>query len=136
MHHLPTPTLRDIAVVVVLMADAAWDGAKDAIARLKPYVEPPPDLGVRSSIGGLYTGILLVDRNEILAGLVFRAGQEAPPDREPVASSHRSLTSSSSPRWSPSPLSRVFEEDDEDEAESRLPGWGEDPRDARDRWRR
>lgn len=136
MPHLPTQTLRDLAVVAVLVADVAWDGAKDAMARLRPYVEPPADLSLRSSIGGLYTGVLLVDRNEILAGLVIRAGHESPPERESSSPYRGSLTCGSSARWGSSSLAGRFEEEDDDDNESRLPGWGEDPRDARDRWRR
>ncbi len=31
MPYLPTQTLRDLAVVAVLIADVAWDGAKEAV---------------------------------------------------------------------------------------------------------
>ena len=40
--NLPTKTIRDLALVVVLVADAAWDGAKNALERLRPYVDPRP----------------------------------------------------------------------------------------------
>lgn len=136
MPYLPTKTLRDLALVAVLVADVAWDGAKEAMARLRPYVHPPADLRVRSSVGGLYTGLLLVDRNEILAGFVIRAGHEAPPELELATARRSPITRSPSPRWGSSSLARVFEEEDEDDNDSRLPGWGEDPRDVRDPWRR
>lgn len=139
--HLSTTTLRDLAVVVVLVADVAWEGAKDALARLRPYVEPPADLEVRSSEGALYTGILLVDRNDVLAGIVIRTGHEPPPSTgsrytPPLTSSRFDSPASRSAGWRSDTLASRFadtEEDDEDN-EGRLPGWSEDTR--RDPWRR
>lgn len=124
--NLSTSTIRDLALVAVLIADVAWDGAKDAFARLRPYIEPPPDLRVHSTAGGIYTGILLVDKNEILAGVVIRTGhaQRSTPTHERPSG----LDTSS---WR-SPLVDRFE----DEGDAKLPGWGEDPRDRSDRWRR
>ena len=142
--HLSTTTLRDLAVVVVLVADVAWEGAKDALARLRPYVEPPADLQVRSSEGALYTGILLVDRNDVLAGIVIRTGNEPPPSTgsrytPPLTSSSRFDTPPSrSAGWRSDTLASRFADadgDDEDnDNEGRLPGWSEDTR--RDQWRR
>lgn len=127
---LSTKTIRDLALVAVLIADAAWDGTKDALARLRPYIEPPPDLRVHSIEGGVYTGILLVDKNEILAGLVIRTGhQTAPPRNERPSSLGSSAWRSSSP------LARRFEDEDDDE-DGKLPSWSDDQRDRSDSWRR
>ncbi len=103
------------------------------MARLRPYVEPPSDLSVRSSLGGLYTGILLVERNKILTGIVIRSGHEPhdPPASPPFG---RRITGSPTSPWASRSLADVLDDDDDDDG--RLPGWGEDPRDVRDRWRR
>ena len=111
------------------------DKWEDALARLRPYIEPPPDLRVHSVEGGIYTGILLVDKNEILAGVVIRTGHQAPP-APPRYERPSSLDSSS---WrSSSPLARRFEEDEEDEEDEneKLPSWADDSRDRNEPWKR
>lgn len=139
MPHLPMPTLRDLAVVVVLVADAAWDGVKETLSRLRPFVEPPPDLEVRSSEGGLYTGIVLIDRNEVLAGLVIQTGRRAPPSpparfSSPTLGPSRFTSSPRSSGWRSETLGSRFADDDDEERDGMLPGWSEDSRD--EPWRR
>ncbi|MCZ7679799.1 MAG: hypothetical protein M5U28_13960 [Sandaracinaceae bacterium] len=136
MPNLPTTTLIDLAILVVAVADAAWVGTKKALVRLRPYVEPPADVEVRSTIGATYTGVLLIDKNEIIAGIVVRTGHRPPPMESGDRYRSPSLTSSwssRSPLVTPSSHSR-FDDDDED---CKLPSWAEDPRDTEeDRWRR
>lgn len=138
MPNLPTSTLLDLAIVVIAIADTAWEGTKKALVRLRPYVEPPVDIEVRSTIGAIYTGVLLIDRNEIIAGIIVRAGHRPPPTdssdryRSPSLSSPWSSSTSRSPLVTPPSRSRFDDDDD-----CKLPSWAEDTRDREeDPWRR
>lgn len=131
--NLPTKTIRDLALVVVLIADAAWDGVKEALERLRPYIDPSPDMSVRSSVGALYTGVILIDKNEVIAGIVIRVGQQAAPATPPPRY-ERPPSLSSSPWRSSSPLAdRLGDEEDDD---GKLPSWADDARDRSEPWRR
>lgn len=98
---------------IVVMAEAAL-----------PLLLPPKDLRLNIGDGSTVTGILLVENNRIVAGLVIhhRVGPGAvvtPPPRDtpPVY-----------------PARGRFEEDDEDDC--RLPGWAEGARRGGEPWRR
>ncbi|MBX3275281.1 MAG: hypothetical protein KF729_33755 [Sandaracinaceae bacterium] len=132
--HLPLHTLRDLGLVLVFVADTALDGARRALRRLHPYVAPPPDLQIQSTTGALYTGVLLIDDNDVLAGLVMRVGYEPPPPAAPHRL-ERPSTFGASPWRSSSPLARRFDDEDEED-DSRLPSWADDPRSEREPWRR
>ena len=138
MSNLHPSTLRDLALVIVLVADAAWDGTKKAMARLRPYIEPPEDLEIRSYVGGVYTGVLLIDRNDVIAGVVVRVGQRSPSD--PSTPRTSAVSSPWSARSSPlvTPSSSHYRGDHEqDNDDGKLPGWAEDSRGRElDRWRR
>ena len=131
--NLSTTTIRDLALIVVLLADAAWDGAKEALERLRPYVDPPPDMSIRSSLGAVYTGVILVDKNEVIAGIVIRVGQQAAPATPPPRY-ERPSSMGSSPWRSSSPLAdRLGDEEDDD---GKLPSWADGSRDRSEPWRR
>jgi hypothetical protein len=71
---LPRETLRTLGVLLVLAFDFALERGRHAIERLAPMVEPPEDLRVSSTTGCLYSGIVVLDRGEVLAGIVVATG--------------------------------------------------------------
>ena len=69
---LPSSTLRDLALVGTLMASTALDHAKAWLGTLLPHMAPPDDLTLTSTRGSSYSGVVLIERSEIIAGLVIR----------------------------------------------------------------
>ncbi len=123
MNHLPVQTLRDLGVLLVVTAELAWQGTKKLAARLEPLVTPPEDIEVRSRIGSTYSGVLLIERNRVLAGIVIRTGHHPPRDDDEEPSLF--TTRRRRPFVTPPPV----EDDPYRDHQSRLPGWAEDPRD-------
>ncbi len=118
---VPRSTLRVLASLLVLLFDFAREHASVAIERIKPLVEPPDDLRVASRSGALYSGLVVLDRGEIIAGVVVQTGQgipspslvTPPPTRspfEPARSPFHGITDRYAAR------------------DGRLPGWADDPR--------
>lgn len=123
---VPRSTLRVLASLLVLVFDVARDRAASAVERIKPLVEPPDDLRVSSRIGALYSGLVVLDRGEIIAGIVVQTGQGIP---QPSAL----ITPPPSPARSP--FAGIT--DRYSRGEGRLPGWADDPRvDEDEPWRR
>ena len=124
---VPKSTLRVLASLLVLVFDVARDRAASVVERIKPLVEPPADLRVSSRLGALYSGVLLLDRGEIIAGVIVQTGQGIP---QPSAL----ITPPPSPTRSP--FAGIT--DRYSRTEGRLPGWADDPRiDEEDSpWRR
>lgn len=129
MDHIPTTTLRTFGLLLVVAFEAARDGVRTAAGRIQPYLRSPADLRVHSTLGHHYSGVVLIDDNEVLAGIVARTGRSA--------AQHRTTTHS--PPTSRSPSARRlfgdhtsaaelpdFEEDDD----GKLPSWASDPRDG------
>ena len=124
MHEIPKPTLHDLAFLIVVAFDTARSGLRSTLERALPHVRPPADLRVSSTSGHTYTGIVVIDDNEVLAGVVTRTGRTI--EATPVRPRHRSL---SPVRRSPLQSSFTADlEDEDDEDDCRLPGWAEDPR--------
>jgi hypothetical protein len=71
---LPPSTLRTMGVVFVLIFDLALRKGREVVEKVKPLVEPPDELRISSRTGTLYTGILVLDRNEVQAGIVVATG--------------------------------------------------------------
>jgi hypothetical protein len=71
---LPPSTLRTMGVVFVLIFDLALRKGREVVDKVKPLVEPPDELRISSRTGTLYTGILVLDRNEVQAGIVVATG--------------------------------------------------------------
>jgi hypothetical protein len=71
---LPASTLRTMGVVLVLVFDLALRKGREVVDKVKPYIEPPDELRVTSRSGTLYTGILVLDRSEVKAGVVVATG--------------------------------------------------------------
>lgn len=125
---IPHTTLRTLSLVLIAVFDIAREGFSDVVERLRPLVEPPEDMRVVSTVGAIYTGVLVVERNTIIAGIVVEVGRVTAATRGPVVTPP--------PHYErPGRFDRR-----EDPREGRLPGWGEDPRDLfRDEdepWRR
>ena len=127
---LPRSTLRVLASLLVLAFDVARDRAAVVVERIKPLVEPPDDLRVTSRIGALYSGVVLLDRGEIIAGVIVQTGQGIPSPAAFVT-----------PPPTRSPFSGITDRyaHSQPRDESRLPGWADDPRPDIDEdppWRR
>jgi hypothetical protein len=71
---LPTSTLRTMGVVIVLLFDLALRKGREVVEKVKPLVEPPDEIRISSRSGTLYTGVLVLDRNEVQAGIVVATG--------------------------------------------------------------
>jgi hypothetical protein len=119
-NNIAPSTLRVLASLIVLALDVAREKAADIVERLRPLVEPPEDLRVHSIVGTLYSGIIIVERGDVVAGIVVMTGQRTgapslvtPPPR-PAYDRPRS------------PFSGIT--DDYARRDGRLPGWADDPR--------
>lgn len=78
MHEtLPIKTVRDLGALLVCLTELAWDGTKTAIERIAPFFRPPDDMRITTD-EGVYTGVVVVEENDVTAGAVVRVGQEAP----------------------------------------------------------
>ena len=63
----------DLFPVLAELARRAWKSIKVVASRLYDLVRPPDDLRVSSTQGYEYTGVVVVDHNEIEGGAVARA---------------------------------------------------------------
>ena len=117
---VPRSTLRVLASLLVLAFDVARDRAAVVVERIKPLVEPPDDLRVTSRIGALYSGIVLLDRGEIIAGVIVQTGQGIPSPASFVTP----------PPARSSPFSGITDRyaHAHSRDDGRLPGWADDPR--------
>lgn len=118
---LPPITVRDLGIVLVVIAETAWNGARSIMRRLAPFMRPPSDLVVQSTKGAEYTGVLMIDDNDVVAGAVVCTGQGELPPRE---ATQRVITTPA-----PDPFQREPERS-LGRREGYLPGWAEDPRDV------
>jgi hypothetical protein len=75
---LPPKTVRELGALLVYFAELAWHGTKRVFATVAPFVQPPEDMEVRCRDGAQYSGVLLIERNDIEAGAVVQTGQEVP----------------------------------------------------------
>lgn len=119
--NVPESTLRVLASLLVLLFDFAREHASVAIERIKPLVEPPDDLRVGSRSGALYSGLVVLDRGEIIAGIVVQTGQGIP---SPALVTPAPTRSSFDGR---SPFSGITDRY-ASRGDGRLPGWADDPR--------
>ena len=74
--HLPRETLRTIGFLLVVVFDFALEKGREVVDKIGPLVEPPDDLRVTSRNGSLYSGVIVLDRGEILAGVVVATGYD------------------------------------------------------------
>ena len=112
---VPQSTLRVLASLLVLAFDIAREKAADVIEKVIPLVEPPRDLQVSSRLGTLYSGVIVLDRGDVIAGIVVATGQTMPSVSSAVASAmHRPPLVTPPAR------------------ETHLPSWADDPRELYD----
>lgn len=116
---LPNATLRTMGALLIAVYDIAREGVTEVIDRLRPLVEPPDDLRITSPVGAVYTGLLIIERNVVIAGIVVEVARITAHVREPMVTPP--------PRYDD--RGRFERRDDRD---GHLPGWAEDPRDLRD----
>lgn len=109
---LPRETLRMLGIMLVVAFDFALETGREAIEKFKPLVEPPEDIRVTSTTGCLYSGLVVVDRGEVIAGIVVATGFD------PV----RAIAGRPTP---PPPAVPTHFERASDRS-GRLPGWADD----------
>jgi hypothetical protein len=114
MNDLPRSTVRELAIILVATFDLAIERGRRFAARIRPLVEPPEDLRITTHNGALYSGVLLLERGDVIAGLVIQTGQTTP--SAPFAPP--SVFSSPSRHTPTDALAR--------RDEGRLPHWSED----------
>lgn len=122
---LPRETLRALGAVLVVIFEIARDGARRAVTRMRPLVTPPEGLRISGSFGTLYTGIVVIERSVVIAGIVIEVGREGATTPQAAAPARPPLIT---------PPSRFeersrFEEPSRLDRSGRLPGWAEDSRD-------
>ena len=116
---LSARTARMVVRSVVRAADA-----------MLPLLLPPKDLRLVMGDGSTVTGILLVENNRVIAGLVVHRTQSGVPTV--TVKRGPELDRYSAGRY-PSEPHRPEDEDDDD---CRLPGWADDTRRGSGPWRR
>lgn len=117
------PAAISLAALLVLVFEKAWHLSRHAARRIEPLVTPPPELRVTAR-GTLYSGVIILDRNEVIFGVVVASGYDpssgtAPPFTAPSLSSTTSTA-----------LDRLRREQAETndpfgDRRGRLPGWAE-----------
>jgi hypothetical protein len=127
MNHdeLSTETVRATGAVLVAIFRTAVARARRVLGHLRPLLEPPEDLRVTGSMGVVYSGVVVIERNVIVAGVVIEVGRVG--------------HGGAPPRAHIPPPSRYEEPGRFEDPRERLPGWADDPRDPFDedgRWRR
>jgi hypothetical protein len=110
----------DLIPVVAELTRRAWKSIKIIASKIYELVQPPPDIKVYSTQGHEYTGMIMVDHNEVEGGVISRVGYDpvkasTPNNRTLITAPPRHHDYDSSPY---------------------LRGWAEDPRQQEDEsWR-
>lgn len=112
MYELPKRTLRDLGLLLVVAFDAARLGVRATVTCLRPWLEPPKDLRVHSSQGYAYSGVLVIDDNEVLAGVVVKTGNQSSHEASATRVGDWMLGSSEEP------------------VDKHMPGWADDGREG------
>jgi hypothetical protein len=134
-HHVSGSTVRVLAALLIVAFDVAREKASSIAARLKPLLQPPDDLRVVSRSGALYSGVLVLDRSDIVGGVVVQTGQSVP--LAPALDVPRVA-----PRVDPIPPRPAASSFATRPDTTRLPSWADDPRGFEDEeeevptWRR
>ncbi len=98
---------------------------RDAVDRLRPFVEPPEDLHITSSRGVIYSGIVIIEHNDVIAGVVIEVGRSTPTTSPTPAAARAPIITP--PRFEPR---SSFQDRPLIERSGRLPGWAEDSREV------
>lgn len=115
-----------MVALLIVCVEKAWGLTRRVAFRVKPLVTPPDSLKVDAG-GPLYSGVLLIDRNDVLFGIVVQTGYEPPKSGSPPS------MFSPSPASGPSTgtaLERLRREQAEardlfGDPRGRLPSWAE-----------
>ena len=115
---------RSLAALAVICFEKAWGLSRTAFRRVRPLVAPPSSLRVTAA-GALYSGVLIIDRNDVIAGIVVQTGYD--PTSTPPSTAVRVSASSSS---SSTALDRMREQQMDPrelfgDPRTRLPSWAE-----------
>jgi hypothetical protein len=126
MNHTNTELADNLLTLLGAVGQRCWMRIAELAAVALPLLSPPRGLRIQTVDDSTLTGILLVEHNKVVAGIVIHhpmtrggAAPVMPPARHPLAArelftrSHESL-------------------DDDDDC--RLPGWADDRRRGDGRW--
>lgn len=113
-----------LAALLVLAAEKAWHISRRVARRVEPLVTPPPELRVTTR-GTLYSGVIVIDRNEIIFGVVVASGYEPSGAAAPPL-----MTSSTSTSSAGTALERLRREQVDPhelfgDRQAKLPSWAE-----------
>lgn len=79
MHEdLPDATIRDLAELISHLTRQAIERLRELIRSLGPLVTPPAGMEVRTDDNSEYTGVVVLESNEVTAGVVTRVGPSVP----------------------------------------------------------
>lgn len=84
-----------LIALLVLTAERAWGITRRAALRIKPLVTPPRALRVDAG-GPLYSGVLVIDRNDVIFGVVVQTGYD-PTSSSPASAFARPAQAPTSP---------------------------------------
>jgi hypothetical protein len=111
----------DLIPVLAELARRAWQNIKTLASKIYELVQPPSDLKVHSTRGHEYTGVIMVDHNEVEGGAVARVGFDPAKASGPYNGGGTLVTPA--PRYS------------DREQSPYLKSWAEDPRQEEEPWR-
>lgn len=111
----PQESVRALVELIVVVFETAWSTARDVVEQVRPLVEPPHGMRVVGSRGAQYSGLLVVDRGDVIGGIVVQTGHDA-------MAAAAELTRPRQVTPYDDHVSRGHHDG------TRLPGWAEDPR--------
>ncbi len=125
--HRPQESVRALVELLVVVFETAWSTAREVVEQVRPLVEPPRGLRVTGTNGAQYSGLLVVDRGDVIGGVVVQTGHDAVAAAGELTR-HRHAA----------PFDDHVMRNRHDP--TRLPGWADDPRSLYDDdgapWRR
>lgn len=81
---IPQKTAQDLAAIVQFIASASIRGLQRVAAELAPHLRVPGGMEMRSRDGALYSGIVLIEANDVTAGFVVLVGPRASKQETPI----------------------------------------------------
>lgn len=127
---------KSLAALAIVCIEKAWGLSRTVFRRVRPLVAPPDSLRVIAD-GALYSGVLVIDRNEVILGVVVQTGYD------PTSGPAGALARNAAPTSSPSTALDRLRQQQMDTRElfgdprGRLPSWAETDEDfGGGSWRR
>ena len=117
------PAATSLVALLVLAAEKAWHITRRVAQRVEPLVTPPPELRVTAR-GTLYSGVVVIDRNEVIFGVVVATGFDPSGGATPPFSSP-SLSSTTSTALERLRREQADTHDLFGDRRAKLPGWAE-----------